>query len=408
MSRRRSGSGAAKTRRPARTTSSASAAPSAAPIPRQVSDDPTPADQADPAALVVTHWFDAGDGEQPYDAIVRLTGRRRGVTGRPRPDDTFTQDETIHGVIPGTGPVSLTAWVYGVQAGEWDIDARLVRGPAGAVAPRSARSVGPPVVRRARWSWGRWRIEDAPDEPLKTRWALLAPLAARPAVMPGAYTLLAVIGFVIALVLQGILLERQGIPFGEPLVVSLIAIAGGLGGAKAWYQVLHPTGSIIRGGWAVDGFLVVFPVVGAIVMVVFDVPIGTMFDATAPGLFFAVAIGRLGCFLTGCCAGRCTTSRWGVWSSDRRVGARRIPAQLFEAGLGLALGIGASALILTALVPWPGVIFLVTYGLYAVVRQGLLRVRSERRREYRTLPLTAAASVLVIVVVAAVGLMQGA
>ncbi len=114
-------------------------------------------------------------------------------------------------------------------------------------------------------------------------------------------------------------------------------------------------------------------------LVVFNLPIGSYLDASTPGIFFGVAIGRVGCFLTGCCAGRCTRSRWGLWSSDRRVGARRIPAQLIESGAGLLIGSASAILVLGHLLAVDGVIFAAAFGAYLVVRQLLLRLRAERR-----------------------------
>ena len=355
---------------------------------------------------MVTYWFDSGEEGEPYDATVRLTGRRTGVRGAPRAGDSFTKDETIEGVVPGTGPVSITAWVYGLQHGEWEVDARLIPTSRGA-RPASSRPGSSPQIQRASWSWRRWAVSTAPSSPIKTRWALLAPLARQPAVIPGVYTALAVVGFVVALALQAALLARDGTPFESPLIASVLALVAGLIGAKVWYAVLHPDESLIKGGWAVDGFLVVAPLVGALTLFAWDQPIGLVLDATAPGIFFAVAIGRVGCFLTGCCAGRCTASRWGIWSSDRRVGARRIPTQLLESAAGLALGVVTLLLVLGGGLPIDGAVFVFAFVIYAVVRQGLLRVRAERRKEYRTLPLTAAAAVLVAVVVATLSTVQG-
>lgn len=404
MARRRSGSSATKQRRRDRPLVTA---PQRQHDPGSPGAVATPASgEAEPQALVVTYWFDPGDEGERYDATVRLTGRRAGVRGTPKAGDSFTRDERIEGVVPGTGPVSLTAWVYGVEQGEWNVDAQLLRASPGARAsvarPSAVRAIQP-----AKWSWRRWAVSTAPAAPIRTRWALLAPLARQPAVIPGVYTALAVAGFIVALVLQSALLSRQGVPSGPPLAASAIALVAGLIGAKAWYAVLHPDESIIKGGWAVDGFLVVAPLVAAITLFAWDQPIGRTFDATTPGIFFAVAIGRVGCFLTGCCAGRCSASRWGIWSSDRRVGARRTPTQLMESAAGLGLAMLSLALVLADAIPVPGAVFLGAFAIYAAIRQGLLRLRAERRRESRTLPLTAAAAVVVVVIVAALTLAQG-
>ena len=409
MARRRTGSSQAKSRprqHHSGATIPASQRQAAAPIAR-----PGPASQAseavEPEALAVTYSFDAAAGNEPYVATLRLSGRRVGIRGVPRAGDSFTQDEKIEGVVPGTGPVSITAWVYGLQHGEWDVDARLLPNPRG---PRVSNP-GPstvPAVQRATWSWRRWALSPVPAAPIRTRWALLAPLARQPAVVPGVYTASALMGFVIALALQAAILVRQGVPYEAPLAASLIAVIAGLIGAKVWFKVLRPSDPWLKGGgWAVDGFLLVFPPVAAIALLAWDLPIGRVFDAATPGIFFAVAIGRVGCFVTGCCAGRCTASRWGIWSSDRRVGARRIPAQLLESAAGLVLGALSLAVILAGGLPVHGAVFVSAFAIYAVVRQALLRIRAERRREQRTLPLTAAAAGVVVVIIAALSLSQG-
>ena len=363
----------------------------------------------EPEALVATHWFDSGDEGEPYSARVRLRGRRVGIRGNPKPGDTFLHDEAIETVVPGTGPVSVTSWLYGLEPGQWTVDAEVIGarsdGGTSRTRPTSSHALS---IRPAVWSWRRWAISSAPTQPLKTRWAVLAPLARQPAVLPGSYTALAVLGFVVALAVQAAILGRQGVSVGPSMAVSVLALVAGLIGAKLWYAVLHPDESILRGGWAVDGFLVVAPLVAVVLLHVLDLPIGTVLDATAPGILFAVAIGRIGCFLTGCCAGRCTASRWGIWSSDRRVGARRVPAQLLESAAGFVIGIAALLLVLADAVPVHGAAFAITFGAYAVIRQLLLRLRAEKRKAYRTLPMTAAASSLVVLAVGASSLLHGA
>lgn len=379
-------------------------------VARAVPNEAAGVDADEPQALVATHWFDSGDTSgEPYSVTVRFTGRRVGAHSTPRLGETFTQDETIEGIVPGTGPVSITTTVYGVPPGEWMVaghvtsDSRHAGGSG--LGPRSSAADAPPV-RPAAWSWRRWAISTGPDTPIKTRWALLAPIARQPAVLPGIYTLLGVSAILFAVWVQAAILGRGDVPVGRTLAASAIAIVAGLIGAKLWYAVLHPGESIIRGGWAVDGFLIVVPVVAAVTLLLFDLPIGVVLDASTPGIFFAVGIGRIGCFFTGCCAGSCTGSRWGVWSSDRRVGARRLPVQLFESGAGLLLGGLTLLLVLGGVSPVPGAIFVAAFAAYAVVRQILLKLRVERRRSPRTVPLTGVAAALVVVVVIAMTLIQ--
>ncbi len=364
---------------------------------------------AEPEALVATGWFESGDGSAPYSATVRFTGRRADQNGMPRARDTFVHDEVIDRVLPGSGPVSITTWVYGLEPGEWSVSADLVRVATGVgEAAPSARSrpIANRPVHPAAWSWRRWALSTRQGATLKTRWAMLAPLARIPAVIPGSYPILAVLATLVAVALQSAILANEGVQVGRSLVVSLLAITSGLAGAKLWYKALHPDESLIRGGWAVDGFLVVAPVTAVAAMLVLGVPLGAFLDASTPGLFFAVAIGRVGCFLTGCCAGRVTTSRWGVWSSDRRVGARRIPAQLVESAAGLVIGVASLLPVLGEARPVHGFIFVISLGAYAVLRQAFLRLREEQRRSPRSLPVTAGAVAVVLVAVAVMSHVQ--
>ena len=331
----------------------------------------------EPEALVVTHWFDPGREGEPYSATIRVTGRRL-VHGTPKAGDSFVHEEQVERIVPGSGPISISTWTYGLIPGAWDVDATLRR-RARAGAPIGVREGGVERLARGAWSWRHRRVETMPTTPIRTRWALLAPMARIPGVVPGSFTALAVLAIIAGLLVQAVVFANRGIPIGTAMVVSLLAIASGVLGAKIWSRILNPGEAIVGPGWAVDGFLVVAAVVAVGLLLAFDLPVGVFLDASAPGIFFAVAIGRLGCFFTGCCAGRPTRHRLGIWSSDRRIGARRIPAQLFESAAGLALGIVATLLVLGGSALFPGVTFAVTGVAYLAVRTILLRLRAEPR-----------------------------
>lgn len=61
-------------------------------------------------------------------------------------------------------------------------------------------------------------------------------------------------------------------------------------------------------------------------------------DAAAPGLALAHAIGRIGCFLNGCCYG--SASAHGVVFPALSDGIARHPVQLYETGVELAIALG--------------------------------------------------------------------
>lgn len=358
------------------------------------------ADAVESEALSVTHWFEAGKDGEPYCATVRFSGRRIGIRGKPTSRDAFAKEETIDGIVPGSGRVSITAWVYGLEPGEWTVTADLLRRARRAGGHRATDHLsraGAQPLPRAAWSWRRWALENGTYAPVKTRWGPLVRMSRMPAVIPGSWSGLITIGVVVGAAVQAGLLARAGIPVGLALLIDLVALVSGLVLAKLWYLALRPRRSwrqSIGEGWTVDGLLIAAPAVAVAALLAFNLSIGMFLDASALALFFGVAIGRLGCFFTGCCAGRCTRSRWGVWSSDRRVGARRIPTQLLESVAGLLIGVVA-ILLVVGLPSTPGTVFVAAVAAYVLVRQFLLRLRAEPHNAKRV-RVTAAAAALVL------------
>lgn len=351
-------------------------------------------------ALSVTHWFETEPDGPPYAATIRFAGRRNGVGGKGGPRDAFVKEETVDGVVPGSGRVSITTWVYGLQPGEWTVTADLIRLPSstGARRPSSGgKPFGAHTLPRAAWSWRRWALSTDQFAPVKTRWSPLVRLTRTPAVIRGSWPGMIAVGVLVGAVVQAALLTRANVSVGLALMVDLLALVSGLLLAKLWYLALRPRRSwrqSIGEGWTVDGLVFAAPAVGAAALLAFELPIGLFLDASAPALFFGVAIGRLGCFFTGCCAGRCTRSRWGVWSSDRRVGARRIPTQLLESATGLLIGI-VTLLLVLRLPSAPGAVFVAAVAAYVLIRQFLLRLRAEPHNPIRA-RLTAAAAAVVL------------
>lgn len=349
--------------------------------------------------LSVTHWFDPGTEGPPFTATVRFTGRRLDVRGKPGTKDEFARDETVEGVVPGSGPVSVTAFVHGVNPGQWTVSAELIRGPAEGSWRRALRSrphTGTPLP-RAGWSWSRWSLATGAFAPVRTRWGPLVRFTPMPAVVPGSWSALVGLGILVGIVIQSALLAGKGMPLGDVLLVDAAAVVAGFIGANLWYIALRPSDWRRRfGGLSVDGSLVAAPVAGVAAMIAVGLPIGAFLDASTPAFFFGMAIGRFGCFLTGCCAGRCTAAPWGVWSSDRRVGARRVPAQLIESAAALLFGAATLPLVLGGAAAPAGAIFIGGAAAYVLVRHWLLPLRAEPRQFSKAAPLTAAAAALVL------------
>jgi phosphatidylglycerol---prolipoprotein diacylglyceryl transferase len=341
--------------------------------------------------LAVTYWFDPAPHAGPYPVTVRFSGHRLDVKGRMQAGDRFVQDETIEEVIPGSGPISLTARVRGINPGSWVVTAHQLQSAHPARGQRkqgnAAPEVGPqhPIVR----FWRRWAPPVESTEPVKT---CLTPFAHVPGTLPGIWAALVTLGVVVALVFQSLVISGDHLAIGPWWAVSLVAIVVGIIGAKGWFVILHWREHRIE-GWCIQGFIARAPLAAAIMLVVLKMPVGVFLDVTAPGLLVAMAVGRVGCFFAGCCGGPPTASRWGVWSSDQRVGARRIPTQLLESLLALSLGL----LVLVAVLshgPANGALFVAVLAAYTLGRQGILHLRAEPRK---TRLVTAILATLVLI-----------
>ncbi len=355
--------------------------------------------------LTPAFWFDPGQDGDPYRVTIWFSGRRAQVSGKPGPGDAFTQEVTVEGVVPGSGPVAVTPEVRGINPGDWVVTARSVsRAGCRTVGPHAADGeASPPRGRGIMWP----RRVAVPRSSRATLSSALLPFTKVPGIVRLAYPVLVVLGVLAGLGLQAALLTRARLPAGPALVFSVYAVAGGLAGAKAWYIAVH------RGrrfeGWCIQGFVAGAAAVAALAPTAgLGVPARAYYAAAAPGLLIGMAIGRPGCFWAGCCTGRPTASRWGIWSSDRGIGCRRFPTQLLEALLALITGLATLTVVLLLGPARSGPVAVAALAAYTLGRQFILGLRADPpRRSPRSglVTATAAAAVLIasIVVLAAGG-----
>ena len=344
--------------------------------------------------LVVTYWFDPAPHPKPYPVTVRFSGRRNDVKGRVQAGDRFVQDETIEQVVPGSGPISLTARMRGITPGEWVVTTQVLGSATPARGSQEQGNATPAAGHSgpAARLWRRWVPSSGSAGPMRT---CLTPLALRPGILPGIWGAMVTLGMIVALALQALVISRDHLALGPWWAVTLVAIAVAIAGAKVWYMVLHRREHLLD-GWCIQGFIASAPVAAVIMLAALHVPVGVFLDVTAPGLLVAMAVGRVGCFFAGCCGGPPTASRWGVWSSDQRVGARRMPTQLLELALAGILGL----LVLVAVLrhgPAGGAFFVAGLAAYTLVRQGLLHLRAEPRKTRLGGLVTAVLAALVLI-----------
>lgn len=199
------------------------------------------------------------------------------------------------------------------------------------------------------------------------------------------YSVFVALGFAVAFAVKR--LEERRLGYDQERrpgyrFVALGALIGGVVGSKigmllyvpthAWVQVLKDSlelrfdGKTIIGGLA-GGYAGVEGVKKLVGLK------GSTGDAFALAIPLGQAVGRLGCFVAGCCYGAPSGVPWAIWSH----GSRRHPVQLYDSFLCLLL-----AAVLWALrrrLRPPGRTFKVSLVLYAAVRFALDPLRGDER-----------------------------
>jgi phosphatidylglycerol---prolipoprotein diacylglyceryl transferase len=146
--------------------------------------------------------------------------------------------------------------------------------------------------------------------------------------------------------------RRIGLDEDKVVNVILVVLVSSVLGARALYVMEHipefrrEWGSVIalwQGGLTLYGGIVAGTVAGLMAARRFGLPMWSLADALAPSLALGTSIGRIGCYLNGCCYGRPTRLPWGVvFPPDSFAGlefgnAPVHPSQLYAAGTGLVI-----------------------------------------------------------------------
>lgn len=315
--------------------------------------------EAEPHGLGLTYWADAPEDGPSTQLNVRFVGRRLHPDGGPGANDTFIVDAAVDPVLPGVGRIAVTAHALDLVPGEWQVSATASFGVAPGPVQRLPRgaavgtTVFAPVVR-----------------------------VRAPGVRLGAWPAMVALGALVGVSTQAFLASGTGLPAMRLLAISVAACLLGVIGAKLYYLLTHreEKRSLLTVGMSLQGFVLAAITTVVVGSILGGLPLGQVLDVTAPGLLLGAAIGRLGCFFGGCCAGRPTASRWGLWSSNRSVGIRRIPVQLMDSAIAGILGLLAFVLVITAGPSTTAGVFLTTIAAYMFARQLLFPLRDLPRR----------------------------
>ncbi|MBW1771304.1 MAG: prolipoprotein diacylglyceryl transferase [Deltaproteobacteria bacterium] len=204
------------------------------------------------------------------------------------------------------------------------------------------------------------------------------------------YGLFIAIGFIIGLLVAMHIGKSEGFQSGQVLDMGFIVILCAIIGSRLAYVLLnisyyvdHPLDifKMWQGGLVFSGGLVAV----ALAMIWYlkrrHLPFWKVGDLFAPAIAIGQGIGRMGCFMAGCCYGKPTGMPWGmIFTDPNTLATRNIPlhpTQLYAALSGIL--IFAVLMVLRAKRKFEGQVFLWFLILHSTSRLLMERLRGDDR-----------------------------
>jgi phosphatidylglycerol:prolipoprotein diacylglycerol transferase len=140
--------------------------------------------------------------------------------------------------------------------------------------------------------------------------------------------------------------SRAGLPVDRTYLGYLLLLVPALLGARVLHLLKHwghyrarPDLILSRtdSGLALYGGLILSLLLSWPLLAALKLPAAPFWDGGAVVILVGMTFAKVGCHLNGCCAGRPTTSRWGVSLRRDRGRVRRTPTQLLESLLAVML-----------------------------------------------------------------------
>ena len=189
------------------------------------------------------------------------------------------------------------------------------------------------------------------------------------------YAIMMVIGFLICL----LILQKRSVKYQIPVEVvmdlAFYLVIGGVLGARLIYVLqnipyysvnIWEIFNLRAGGLSWHGAMLG----GILVLYLYTrkkkITMAQLFDLIAPVWMFGLSIGRIGCFLNGCCYGKETRLPWGIIFREDGFSTPRHPTQLYEM---LLIWLSLPVLyLLEKKQKFPGELLWASIILYAMVR----------------------------------------
>lgn len=166
------------------------------------------------------------------------------------------------------------------------------------------------------------------------------------------YGILLALAFFLGFLLVSKECREKGIPPEKVMDLGLWILIASVLGARLGYVVPHWNEfrgnpllivAVWEGGLTFYGGVILAVPVAILFMRRYKMSILKVADAIAPSLAFGIFLGRIGCFLNGCCFGKPTSLIWGVIFPNKSIagivypGIRIHPTQIYESIAGLLI-----------------------------------------------------------------------
>jgi phosphatidylglycerol:prolipoprotein diacylglycerol transferase len=204
------------------------------------------------------------------------------------------------------------------------------------------------------------------------------------------YGLFVALGFAVALFVTVKIGKTRGFDSAQIMDMGFIIILCAIIGSRLGYVLLNPSYylnhplDIIKtwqGGLVFSGGLVLVVLVMSWYLKHHNLPYWKTADLWAPGMAIGQAIGRIGCFMAGCCYGRPTDVKWCVvFTHPQSFAPLNVcihPTQLYSSLAGFI--IFAVLMLLTAKKKYDGQIFIWLIILHSLARLFIERFRGDDR-----------------------------
>jgi phosphatidylglycerol:prolipoprotein diacylglycerol transferase len=217
---------------------------------------------------------------------------------------------------------------------------------------------------------------NAPGGVVLGRWAGRRYLFSRRGVDVPSYTAMLYLGCTAGVLAGAAVAGSAGLERSRVALATIVLLIPALAGARLWFVLEH--WSVFRreprriwrrseGGAALHGGLLLSVAASVPLLALLEIPFFRFWDAASYTMLIGLIFTRLGCLMHGCCAGRATSGRLGLWLPDHRgVWQRRIPTPLLEAGWAALVLAGAA--LAHAGAPFAGAVFLGVLAAYGAAR----------------------------------------